>query len=52
MVTGRVEYIISSDRDEFIKAGVRVARLQTDHRMVLAVLQWGRNTAKTQVRSG
>ena len=45
MVMGRGDYILSSDRDDFIKAGVQEARLHTDHRMVLA-------TAKPQVRIG
>ena len=34
----RGDYIISSDRDDFIKAGLREARLHKNHRMVLAVL--------------
>ena len=37
-VTGRGDYILISDRDNFVKAGVREARLHSDHRMVLAVL--------------
>ena len=39
MVTGRGNYILSSDRYDFIKAMVRDTRLHTDHWMVLAVLQ-------------
>ena len=38
MVTEGVHYILSSDRDDFIKAGLREARLHKNHRMVLAVL--------------
>ena len=38
MVTGRGDYILSSYRDDFIKEGVRYARLHTDHRIFLAVL--------------
>ena len=36
---GREDYILSSDRDIFVKAGVQEARLHTDHWMVLSVLQ-------------
>ena len=39
MVTGRGDYTLNSDRDEFIKVGVREERLHTDHWMVLAVLR-------------
>ena len=38
MVTGRGNYILGSDMDDFIKAGVQEARLHTDHWVVLAVL--------------
>ena len=31
MVTGRGDYILSSDRDIFVKAGVQEARLHIDH---------------------
>ena len=37
--TGRGDYIISSDMYSFSNAGVREARILTDHRMELAVLQ-------------
>ena len=39
MVTGRGNYILISDRDRFVKAKMREARLYTDHRMVLSVLR-------------
>ena len=39
LVMGREDYILSSDRDIFVKAGVQEARLHTDHWMVLSVLQ-------------
>ena len=35
-VTGRGDYILSSDRDDFIKAGVQESRLHMDHQMILA----------------
>ena len=38
-VTGKGDYILSSDRDNFVNAGVREARLFTGDWMVLAVLQ-------------
>ena len=38
-VLGRGDYILSSDRDDFIKAGVREARLNTDHQIFLTVLR-------------
>ena len=37
-VTERGDYILSSDRDRFVNAGVRELRLHTDHHMVLEVL--------------
>ena len=39
MVTGKGNYILRSDRDDLIKAGVREASLHRDHRMVLAVVR-------------
>ena len=39
LVTGKGDYILSSDKDSFFKAGVQEARLHTDNRMVLAVLR-------------
>ena len=39
MVMRRGEYILISDRDDFAKAGMREARIHTDHQMVLSVLQ-------------
>ena len=41
MVTWRGNYILSSDRDDFIKVGVREARLHTDHCIVLSVIRGG-----------
>ena len=38
MVTWRSDYILSSDRDIFVKAGVQEARLHKYHCMVLLVL--------------
>ena len=38
MVMGRGDYTLISDRYDFTKAGVREARLHTDHQMFLAVL--------------
>ena len=38
-VTGKGDYILGSDRDDFTKAGVRESRHHTDHRMVLEVLR-------------
>ena len=38
-VTGRGDYILRSDRDDFNKAGVQDYRLHTDHRIVLAVIR-------------
>ena len=45
-VTGRGDCILGSDRDDFTKAGLRKARLHTDHHMVLAVLK-GEGVQKT-----
>ena len=39
LVIGRGNYILSSDKDRFFKAGVQEAILHTDNRMVLAVLR-------------
>ena len=38
MVTGRGKYILKSDKDDFIKEGVREASLHRDHQMVLKVI--------------
>ena len=35
---GRYDYILRTGRDKIFNAGVREARLYTDHQMVLAVL--------------
>ena len=39
LVTGRGNYILSSDKDSFFKAGVQEARLHIYNQMVLAVLR-------------
>ena len=39
LVIGRGNYILSSDKDIFFKAGVQEARLHIDNQMVLAVLR-------------
>ena len=38
-LTGRGDYILCTNRHNFFKAGIREARMNIDHRMVLAVLQ-------------
>ena len=37
-VTGREDYILGSDRYDFIKARIREDRIHKDHQMVLAVI--------------
>ena len=38
-VTGRGDYILSTDRDNFFNVRVREARIYIDHRMVLAAIR-------------
>ena len=38
-VKGRGEYVLSTDMQRFLNAGLMEARLYTDHRMVLTVIQ-------------
>ena len=50
-VTGGGDYILSTYRQSFSDTGLREARIHTDHRMVLAVLQ-GEGSLRNRIYVG